>query len=60
MSETTPADTDTGGTTSSADDIRQHSQTAAEGPDVEPESEGTQVDEPADVPREHSQDPAEG
>jgi hypothetical protein len=51
MSEATPPDTD---------DIRQHSQTPAEGPDLEPEFEGTQGDEPPDVPREHSQDPVEG
>jgi hypothetical protein len=57
MSETTP---DTDATATSADDIRQHSQTPAEGPDIQPEFQGTDADEPADVPREHSQDPAEG
>jgi hypothetical protein len=37
----------------SADDVRQHSQDPAEGPD-------TDSDERGDVPREHTQDPAEG
>ncbi len=58
MKETTPPDTEQ--TAASADDIRQHSQTPAEGPELEPGSDGAQVDEPADVPREHSQDPVEG
>jgi hypothetical protein len=50
MSEPTtsdPQDEPTG------DEIRQHSQDPAEGPDPD-------ADEPDAVPREHTQDPAEG
>lgn len=47
MSETTPE-----GTEPSDDDIRQHSQDPAEGPDPDDDEEA--------VPREHTQDPAEG
>ncbi|MDQ1741099.1 MAG: hypothetical protein QOE53_2751 [Pseudonocardiales bacterium] len=49
MSETTPDDQHD---PAAADDLRQHTQTDTEGED------GT--DEGRDVPREHSEDPAEG
>jgi hypothetical protein len=49
MSETTPAEND---------DIRQHSQDPAEGPDGTPDGSAPAEDD--DVPREHTQEPAEG
>jgi len=49
MSETTPGDQHD---PAAADDLRQHSQTDTEGGDA--------TDEDRDVPREHTEDPAEG
>jgi hypothetical protein len=53
MSETTPEGTDATPDELTDDEMRQHSQDPAEGPDPD-------ADQGAAVPREHTQDPAEG
>jgi hypothetical protein len=55
MSESTPADQTTDPTPAEGDgdELREHPQEPAEGPTDEPDERG-------DVPRVHSEDPAEG